>query len=198
VKSPEQSDLFAPDVIGAELKGPPDFMYRDEFITEREEAGLLDAVAMLPFQQASYRQWTARRRIVSFGGKYDFTHHELHPAEPVPAFLHPLRARMAEWVGVDADAFTHATIAEYGPGTPLGWHRDVPDFEIVAGVSLKGVARMRFRPYPPTEGWTRSILMTDLKPRSAYIIRDTARWKWQHSISPTKELRYSITFRTMR
>ena len=105
MKHPEQSDLFAPDVIGPEVKGPPHFMYRDEFITEREEAGLLDAVAMLPFQQASYRQWTARRRIVSFGGKYDFTHHELHPAEPVPAFLHPLRARMAEWVGVDADAF---------------------------------------------------------------------------------------------
>lgn len=57
---------------------------------------------------------------------------------------------------------------------------------------------MRFRPYPPAEGWTRSIMLIDLAPRSAYIIRDTARWKWQHSISPTKELRYSITFRTLR
>jgi alkylated DNA repair dioxygenase AlkB len=177
---------------------PPDFAYREDFITPDEEARLLEAIRALPLQPASYRQWTAKRRIVSFGGRYDFTHQQLHPAEPVPAFLHPLRGRMAEWVGVDAGEFSHATVAEYGAGTQLGWHRDVPDFEIVAGVSLKGMARMRFRPYPPMEGWTRSILMIGLAPRSAYVIRDTARWRWQHSISPTKELRYSITFRTPR
>jgi alkylated DNA repair dioxygenase AlkB len=193
MNEPEQSDLFA-----AAATGPPGFEYRDEFITVQEEAGLLDAIAMLPFQHASYRQWTARRRIVSFGGKYDFTHHQLHPTEPVPEFLRPLRARIAAWAGVNAESFTHATVAEYGPGTPLGWHRDVPDFEIVTGVSLQGLARMRFRPYPPIEGWTRSILVLELKPRSAYIIRNAARWGWQHCISPTRELRYSITFRTLR
>src|SRR5688500_19055971 len=89
MNEPEQSALFA-----AEVTGPPGFVYRDEFITAQEEAGLLDAIAMLPFQHASYRQWSARRRIVSFGGKYDFTHHQLQPAEPVPEFLRPLRARI--------------------------------------------------------------------------------------------------------
>lgn len=33
---------------------------------------------------------------------------------------------------------------------------------------------------------------------SAYIIPDVARWKRQHAISPTRELRNSITFRTLR
>jgi len=28
------------------------------------------------------------------------------------------------------------------------------------------------------------------------VLRDDARWKWQHSIAPTPQLRYSITFRT--
>jgi alkylated DNA repair dioxygenase AlkB len=37
-----------------------------------------------------------------------------------------------------------------------------------------------------------------LEPRSAYVLRGVARWRWQHAISPTKALRYSITFRTMR
>jgi len=37
-----------------------------------------------------------------------------------------------------------------------------------------------------------------LEPRSAYILRGAARWRWQHAISPTKALRYSITFRTMK
>jgi alkylated DNA repair dioxygenase AlkB len=189
---PEQDQLFPAPPL------PPDFAHQAEFITPDEEAQLLSAIGVMPLQHASYRQWTAKRRIVSFGGKYDFTHHELHPAEPIPAFLHPLRDRVAGWVGIDAEVFNHATIAEYAPGTQLGWHRDVPDFEIVAGVSLQGTARMRFRPYPPLPGWTRCILSLDLQPRSAYIIRDRVRWRWQHSISPTKEMRYSITFRTLR
>jgi hypothetical protein len=29
-------------------------------------------------------------------------------------------------------------------------------------------------------------------------LRDAARWRWQHAVSPTKELRYSITFRTRK
>ena len=37
----------------------------------------------------------------------------------------------------------------------------------------------------------------DLPPRSAYIMRGAARWNWQHAVSPTRELRYSITFRTL-
>lgn len=177
---------------------PPDFVHQENFIAPQEEERLLEAIGTLSFQNASYRQWKARRRIVSFGGSYDFTHNKLHPAEPIPAFLHGLRERLARWARVESTAFTHATITEYPAGTPLGWHRDVPDFEVVAGVSLKGIARMRFRPYPPVEGWTKSILHIDLAPRSAYLIRDEARWKWQHSISPTKELRYSVTFRTLR
>ena len=36
----------------------------------------------------------------------------------------------------------------------------------------------------------------DLEPRSAYLMRGAARWQWQHALSPTRELRYSITFRT--
>jgi hypothetical protein len=35
-------------------------------------------------------------------------------------------------------------------------------------------------------------------PRSIYLLRGTARWGWQHSVSPTKLLRYSITLRTSR
>jgi alkylated DNA repair dioxygenase AlkB len=55
---------------------------------------------------------------------------------------------------------------------------------------------MRFRPYPPGKG-RKSILSLDLEPRSAYVLRGDARWRWQHSIPPTKALRYSITFRTL-
>lgn len=90
-------------------------------------------------------------------------------------------------------------VTEYRPGTPLGWHRDAPEYEAVAGVSLGGAARMRLRPYQPGAAHRKEdVLSLELEPRSAYQIRDQARWGWQHSIAATRQLRYSITFRTSR
>ena len=175
---------------------PEGFILREDFITAREEHDLVDRFRSLDFAEAQYRQYTARRRIVSYGGHYDFSHRELHTAEPLPQWLHPLRARVAALMGVPAESIHHALVAEYRPGTPLGWHRDVPDFELIGGVSLLGHARMRLRPYPHRKG-DRFALTLDLRPRSAYAMRGPARWSWQHAISPTRELRYSATFRTL-
>ena len=85
-----------------------------------------------------------------------------------------------------------------GPGAPGGQDvvDDVPEFEVVAGVSLAGGARMRFRPYPPRKG--ARVFTLELEPRSVYVLRDEIRWRWQHSVAPTQELRYSVTFRTRR
>jgi alkylated DNA repair dioxygenase AlkB len=114
----------------------------------------------------------------------------------LPEFLGPVRQRAAAWLGVRPEHIRHALIAEYRPGTALGWHRDVPSFELVCGISLAAACRMRFRPFPPRND-RKSILSLELAPRSAYILRDDARWRWQHSIPPTKALRYSMTFRTL-
>ena len=35
-------------------------------------------------------------------------------------------------------------------------------------------------------------------PRSVYALTGAARWSWQHSIPATKDLRYSVTFRTLK
>jgi alkylated DNA repair dioxygenase AlkB len=116
----------------------------------------------------------------------------------VPPFLLDLRASAALVVGVPADDLTHALIAEYRAATRLGWHRDVPEFELVVGISLKGPARMRLRRYPHVTGSGNRSLAIDLSPRSIYSLRGEARWGWQHAISPTPGLRYSITFRSLR
>lgn len=193
----EQGDLFG-SAAAARPDLPPGFIYREDFITAEEEAGLLAHIARLPLSESRYHQWTAKRRTVSYGGSYDFSHQSMGPADPVPEFLHALRARLAAWAGVAPEQFSYGLVTEYRPGTQLGWHRDVPDFELVAGVSLQGVARMRFRPYPPASEVARATCHIDLAPRSAYLIRDAARWEWQHAVSPTKMLRYSITLRTAR
>ena len=185
------------DFIGPSVTLPEGFIYEPEFLTQQDEFALLDAIRSLPFKEAQYRQWQAKRRIVSYGGSYDFTRHALNDAPPIPEFLHPLRERIATWASISLADIDHAMIVEYPPDTSLGWHRDVPDFEQIVGVSLLGHARMRLRPYPPKPG-QRSSHAIELAPRSAYTMSGPARWAWQHAISPTKELRYSITFRTLR
>jgi len=174
---------------------PAGFAYLPGFLSVTQETQLLDLIRALPFEAAQYKEWRARRRIVSFGGRYAFTHNELTAAPPIPDFLHPLRGKLAAWAAIPEERLQHAVIAEYAPGTPLGWHRDVPEFEDVLGVSLLGPARLRFRPWPPAAG-QRATWKIDLEPRSAYQMRGAVRWQWQHAVSPTRELRYSITFRT--
>lgn len=175
--------------------GPPGLRYERDFIDVDEERHLLESFASLPFHEAEYRGYTAKRRIVSYGAGYDFDANVLRPAPPVPALLHPLRARVAERLQLPAEALTHALVTEYPPGTQLGWHRDVPDFGTVAGISLGSACRMRFRPYPPQRG--QRVFALELVPRSLYVLAGAVRWQWQHGIPPTPGLRHSITFRTL-
>jgi alkylated DNA repair dioxygenase AlkB len=189
-----QSDLF-----GSPAPALPDGMrYEPDFLDAQEEAALLEQVAALPLTPMQYRGYTALRRTVSYGGSYDFSAGRLDPAEPIAGWLLPLRNKAAAWLGIAPDAFSQALVAEYRPGTPLGWHRDVPDFEDVVGISLGNPAVMRFRPYPPREPRRADVLKLTLEPRSIYLLRGPARWAWQHSVAPTRELRYSITLRTAR
>jgi alkylated DNA repair dioxygenase AlkB len=176
---------------------PPGMRYALEFLDVAAEAALLEHVRALPLQNAAYLQYTARRRTVSYGGKYDFSSQRLNEAPPIPAWLQDLKVRGARWAGLDPDEISQALVSEYVPGTPLGWHRDVPDFESIVGISLGGHARMRLRRYPPVKP-ARAELMLELAPRSIYTLQRDARWQWQHAVSPTKALRYSITFRTSR
>ena len=118
----------------------------------QEEHALLEVIGALPLEEARYKDYTAKRRAASFGFEYDFSYNTIHPAAPIPGFLDFVKTKVAAWLGVAPGAIRHALIAEYRPGTALGWHRDVPNFELVCGVSLAAAARMRFRPYPPGQG----------------------------------------------
>lgn len=187
-----QEDLF-------DLSGPTEpsgLRYETDFLSREEEASLAGRIALLPLEQMRYKSYTAKRRIMSYGGQYDFEGLMLRPAMDPPDFLLPLRARVARWAGVRAEDITQILVAEYRPGTPLGWHRDAPDFEDVMGVSLLGAADLRFRPYPPHQPKKSDIVRLAVAPRSIYLLRGAARWNWQHSIAPAQSLRYSLTFRT--
>lgn len=175
---------------------PEGLRYEQDFLSRTDEAALVARIAQLPLEAMKYQQYTALRRVVSYGGQYDFSARKLGQAEPLPDWLDPLRQRAAAWIGIDPAQFTQALVAEYRPGTPLGWHRDVPDFEDIVGISLGNEAVMRFRPYPPEAPKKSEVVKLTLAPRSIYLLRGPARWQWQHSVAATKLLRYSITLRT--
>ena len=147
------------------------------FSTRQRKRASLPPSQALPLAEARYKQYTARRRIASFGSQYDFGDNELRPAAPLPDFLKPLRVKLSRWLSIPAEAFSDTLVAEYRPGTPLGWHRDVPEFAVIAGVSLGASCRMRFRPYPPGVSRARNAFELCLEPRSAYVMRDEARWR---------------------
>jgi alkylated DNA repair dioxygenase AlkB len=193
----DQPGLFGDDAAAGKSL-PQGWDYRPDFIDRDEEAALLEVIAALPLEEAIYKGYTARRRVVRFGTSYDFDDKVLQPAPALAPALEPLRRRAAAWIGAPAEALAGTLVAEYRKGVPLGWHRDAPDFETVVGVSLGGTARMRFRRYPPVAPKKADVISLDLPPRSAYVLRAEARWGWQHSIAPTPALRYSITFRTRR
>ena len=178
---------------------PPGLHYRDDFITEAEERELLDAIADIAFSDFEMRGVVARRRVAFFGESYDPM-----MAASLPSFLLPLRASTAQWAGVEAEAFAMALINEYRPGSPIGWHRDAPQYDIVAGISLLSPCRMKFRPYRSTASTVlppgRRTATHDivLARRSAYLMTRESRTAYEHHIPPVTELRYSVTFRTRR
>lgn len=189
----DQSELFGKPAPAL----PPGMRYEEEFLCRDHEAALIALIERLPLAHMKYQQYEALRRVASYGGQDDFSAQKLREAEPLPAWLDPLRERAGAWAGIAPASFTHALVAEYQPGTPLGWHRDVPDFEDIVGVSLGNEAVMRFRRYPHDKG-SREALKLTVAPRSVYLLRGPARWGWQHSVAPTKSLRYSVTLRTAR
>jgi alkylated DNA repair dioxygenase AlkB len=169
-------------------------LYEPDFLAAEEERSLIAQIQSLPLEEAKYKAYTAKRRTASFGFEYDFDHLKMHPAPPMPLFLDPLREKVAARLEIPKQDFVHTLVTEYRAGTELGWHRDVPEFEVVAGISLAGPCRMRFRAFERKS----KVFNLDLEPRSLYVLRDEIRWGWQHSVSPTPALRYSITFRTRR
>ena len=174
---------------------PPGLIFLPDFLTISEENDLLALIRDMDFRTLQMHGVTAKRRIRQFGWHYRFESYQLTPADPIPANFADIAARSAALAGIDPSEWAEALVTEYSAGSGIGWHRDAPPFGIVAGISLQGACRMRFRTGTGPTGISRSI---ELPPRSIYLLTGEVRTKWQHTIPPTRELRYSISFRTLR
>jgi alkylated DNA repair dioxygenase AlkB len=185
--------LFPPEL-------PDGFEYRTDFITTVEEADLAETISTVSFDTFEMRGVVARRRVKFYGQTYGE-----YAAADIPGFLLPLRASVAALVGVGPEAFAMALINEYTPGAAIGWHRDAPQYALIAGVSLLSTCRMKLRPYVAPKDLAsgaraprKATHELTLEPRSVYVIKGLARSAYEHHIPATESLRYSITFRTLR
>ena len=174
---------------------PGGFLYRPDVITEAEERAFATRLSAMEFSAIAMRGQTARRRTAHFGWVYGYESWRITPGPPMPDFLLPLRARAAVLASVEPASLAEILVTEYPPGAGIGWHRDAPQFGVVIGVSLLSECRMRFQRGEGSARETRAML---LAPRSAYALTGEVRQKWQHSIPPTRALRYSVTFRTLK
>jgi alkylated DNA repair dioxygenase AlkB len=173
---------------------PAGLQYQPDFVSERDENDLVRHIRSLPLQPFQFGAFEGKRRVASFGWRYDYSQQRLQQAEVLPDWIAPLIARVATFAGLPAGAIRQVLITEYEAGAGIGWHRDKPHFEEVFGLSLLSACRFRFR-RRTDGGWQRCEL--DAEPRSLYLMTGESRHVWEHSIPPVEQLRYSVTFRSM-
>lgn len=184
-----------PSLFETEAQLPDGFRYRPDLLFKEDERALVAEIARLPFRAFEFHGFEGKRRVVSFGWRYDFGDAKLHRTEAIPEFLLPVREKAARFAGIDAAAFEHVLVTQYEPGAPIGWHKDRTIFVDVVGVSLLAPCTFRFRRKAGAK-WERASLV--LAPRSAYLLAGPARSEWEHSIPAVERLRYSLTFRNFR
>ncbi|MDX6452025.1 MAG: hypothetical protein QOH16_2074 [Gaiellaceae bacterium] len=175
---------------------PEGLVYQPDLLSVDEERELLAEIEQLDFEQIVMKGVVARRTAVRYGLGYDYDRRvPTEGAAPIPEWLVPVRERAAALAELRGDELMQALVQRYPEGAPIGWHRDSPSYELVAGVSLLASARLRLRRGSADE---RVQWEVPLEPRSGYVLSGPARWTWEHHVPPAKSLRYSITFRSLR
>lgn len=174
---------------------PEGFRYQAGIVPQKLQEVLLEALPGLPFKPFDFHGYEGRRRVVSFGWKYDFDTESVRKIDAIPPLLLPLRQLAADFSGLPAEGLQQALVTEYDVGAPIGWHRDKAVFGDVVGISLLASCIFRLR-RKRIGKWERASVI--LEPGSAYLLSGSARSEWEHSIPPVERLRYSITFRELR
>jgi len=189
-----QRDLFGDDLTNVSAL-VPGLLFAADVVTPVEEAELAARIDAAPLKPFEFGQWRGKRLTTHYGSAYDFSRQRLDEAPPLPDWLVELRGKLAPAAGLDPEAMQAALLIRYDPGAGIGWHRDRPQYGEVVGLSLGAPCTMRLRMRTAT-GFERRKL--ELPPRSLYRLSGEVRETWEHSIAPMDEIRWSITFRTLR
>jgi alkylated DNA repair dioxygenase AlkB len=180
------------------LKLPAGFSYHEEFLSPEEEAKLISIVKDIRLHPMIFQGFEAKRKVASFGYDYSFDKRRLSAGRPIPAELGWLISKVAAHTSIPGDDFAEVLITEYPVDAVINWHRDAPPFDIIAGISLSSDCIFKFRPQDKTRQTRAATISLPVARRSLYVMSGESREDWQHSTAPVRNIRYSITLRTLR
>lgn len=177
---------------------PEGFSYYPDFINADQEQQLLAAIQHIELHAMMFQGYTAKRKVASFGYDYNFSTRQLTKGQPIPEPFDWLIDKVAAQLSISREQIAELLLTEYPVGSVINWHRDAPAFESIAGISLRADCILKLRPYDKSLRTRKAVISFPVKQRSLYIMQGAARSDWEHSTAPVKDIRYSITLRTLR
>lgn len=177
---------------------PPGFSYTENFLTVAEEQLLLKTISEIELHSFQFHGYEGKRRVGSFGYDWSFEKRVLSKGKEIPSAFSPLLLKVSDHLRIPETAFAELLVTEYPIGSAINWHRDAPPFDLIVGISLQADCAFRFRPHDKKKQGRGSIISFPVWRRSLYTMQGESREEWQHSTAPGKEVRYSITLRTLR
>lgn len=177
---------------------PDGFLYVPDFITKEEENYLFEEISKVELHAFHFQGYEAKRRVASFGYDWSFEKQALSKGKDIPPVFDSLVEKVSNHLSISKEKFAELLVTEYPTGSVINWHRDAPPFDIIAGISLQSDCTFRLRPHDKTKQSRSSIISIPVRRRSLYVMQGPSRTVWQHSIAAVKQVRYSITLRTLR
>lgn len=116
---PRQPDLFDEPRLAGLFQGAA-------IVTPGEEEMLSASIDAAELSSFRFHGWLGKRLTASYGWSYDFDDASFTPAEAIPDWLLPLRAKAAKFACLEPDELVQALLIRYDPGAGIGWHRDRP------------------------------------------------------------------------
>src|ERR1700722_17798222 len=163
----------------AAAAGPQGLQYFPDFVSADTEQELIAHIRALPLTPFQFGAFEGKRRVASFGWRYDYTDRRIEKADEIPPWVFSLAAKIEALDALLAGSIRQVLCTEYDVGVGIGWHRDKPQFDKVFGLSLGAACKFRFRRSAYTK-WERFTL--DAPPRSIYMLSGPSREVWEHSI----------------
>ncbi len=181
----EEATPIAPAIVG--------LSYIPHYIDESTEAALLEIIDNQPWMH------DLKRCVQHYGWRYDYKARSVTNdlrIGALPDWLQTYAMRLQQ-AGLFSEIPDQVIINEYEPGQGISAHIDcIPCFaNTIASLSLGSPYVMDF-----THSKTRKKSSLMLEPRSLLVLRDDARYVWQHAIAGRKTDRYNgqIIQRTRR
>jgi len=180
------------------LKLPEGFSYWDDFLSIEEEQRLYNAIEGIELHTFMFQGFEAKRKVASFGYDYSFEKRQLTKGKEIPSDLDWLVSKVADHLSISINSIGELLVTKYPVGSVINWHRDAPPFDVIAGISLLTDCTFKLRPHDKLKQTRKATISLQVKRRSLYVMSGISREEWQHSTAPVKEVRYSVTLRTLK